>query len=228
MWQVSATTALTAATQPNLDYGNERECGQGVARAIKDGLVTRSDLFIVSKLWCTYHEKERVPQACKKSLEDWGLDYFDLYLVHFPVALKYVDFGVKYPPELEDEFGVPLPFGHATNQETWTAMEALVNPLGWARSIGVSNYNSQSIMDLLRYARIKPATLLIEHHPYLAQTRLLKYATDNKIQVTATAALGRRVLWSCISKWRRRVGRCSRMEASRRSRNGTGRMGRRI
>lgn len=143
----------------------------------------------MSKLWCTYHEKERVAQACKKSLQDWRLDYFDLYLVHFPVALKYVDFAVKYPPELEDEFGAVLPFGSATNQETWTAMEALVD-VGLARSIGVSNYNSQSIMDLLRYARIQPATLQIEHHPYLAQERLVKYATEQGIQITAYSSFG--------------------------------------
>ncbi len=93
-----------------------------MARAIAEGLVKRSDLFLVSKLWCTYHERERVPQACKKSLEDWGLEYFDLYLVHFPVALQFVDFDVKYPPELADANGKPYPPANATNQETWEAM----------------------------------------------------------------------------------------------------------
>jgi diketogulonate reductase-like aldo/keto reductase len=59
------------------------EAGQGVARAIKDGLVKREELFIVSKIWNTFHEKERVEEACLKSLTDWGLDYFDLYIMHF-------------------------------------------------------------------------------------------------------------------------------------------------
>lgn len=80
------------------DYGNEVECGQGVARAIKDGLVKREELFIVSKLWNTFHDKERVEPICKKQLADWGIDYFDLYIVHFPVALEYVDPSVRYPP----------------------------------------------------------------------------------------------------------------------------------
>lgn len=81
-----------------LDYGNEVECGQGVARAIKEGIVKREELFIVSKLWNTFHDKERVEPICKKQLADWGIDYFDLYIVHFPVALEYVDPSVRYPP----------------------------------------------------------------------------------------------------------------------------------
>ena len=71
------------------DYGNEVECGRGIARAIQDGLVRREDLFITSKLWNTFHAAEHVAPACERSLSDWGLAYFDLYLVHFPIALKY-------------------------------------------------------------------------------------------------------------------------------------------
>ncbi|KAH7390392.1 NADP-dependent oxidoreductase domain-containing protein [Cadophora sp. MPI-SDFR-AT-0126] len=74
------------------DYGNEVEAGQGIARAIKDGLVKRDDLFIVSKLWNTFHEKERVEPICRKQLKDFGLDYF------LSIALKYVDLAVRYPP----------------------------------------------------------------------------------------------------------------------------------
>ncbi|TVY51400.1 putative NAD(P)H-dependent D-xylose reductase xyl1, partial [Lachnellula cervina] len=80
------------------DYGNEKEAGQGVARAIKDGLVKRSDLFLVSKLWNTFHDGPRVTPIAQKQLADWGIDYFDLYIMHFPVALKYVDPAVAYPP----------------------------------------------------------------------------------------------------------------------------------
>jgi D-xylose reductase len=67
----------------SIDYGNEVEAGQGVARAIKEGLVKREDLFIVSKLWNNFHERERVEPVCRKQLKDWGLDYFDLYIMHF-------------------------------------------------------------------------------------------------------------------------------------------------
>lgn len=76
------------------DYGNEKEAGEGVKRAIANGLVRREDLFIVSKLWNTYHAAQHVRPACQRSLTDWGLEYFDLYLIHFPIALKYGEWHV--------------------------------------------------------------------------------------------------------------------------------------
>ncbi|KAJ2985562.1 hypothetical protein NUW58_g5461 [Xylaria curta] len=77
------------------DYGNEKECGEGVARAIKEGLVTREELFITSKLWPVFEDGDKVEPAIRRSLADWGLEYFDLYLIHFPGALKYVDPSVR-------------------------------------------------------------------------------------------------------------------------------------
>lgn len=171
------------------DYGNEHEAGQGVARAIKEGIVKRSDLFIVSKLWNSFHEKEHVGPICKKQLQDWGIDYFDLYLIHFPISLKYVDPSVRYPPGWASDDGKTIIPGRATIQETWTALETLVDT-GLARSIGVSNFTSQLIMDVLRYAKIPPATLQIEHHPYLAQLGLVKYAQENGIVITAYSSFG--------------------------------------
>lgn len=171
------------------DYGNEQEAGQGVARAIKEGIVKRSDLFIVSKLWNSFHEKEHVGPICKKQLQDWGIDYFDLYLIHFPISLKYVDPSVRYPPGWASDDGKTIISGRATIQETWTALETLVDT-GLARSIGVSNFTSQLIMDVLRYAKIPPATLQIEHHPYLAQLGLVKYAQENGIVITAYSSFG--------------------------------------
>jgi D-xylose reductase len=170
------------------DYGNEKEAGQGVARAIKDGLVKRQDLFLVSKLWNSFHDKEVVEKTARKQLGDWGLEYFDLFMVHFPISLKYVDPSVRYPPGWEDENG-KVTFGKATIQETWTEMEKLVEK-GLAKNIGISNFNAQLIMDLLRYAKIPPATLQIEHHPYLVQPKLIKYAQENGITVTAYSSFG--------------------------------------
>ena len=171
-----------------LDYGNETECGEGVARAIKEGLVKRSDLFLVSKLWNSFHDYDRVEPICKKQLQDWQIDYFDLYIVHFPISLKYVDPSVRYPPGFtyDDKNVVP---GTATIQETWTAMESLVKK-GLAKSIGISNFNGQLILDLLRYAKIKPATLQVEHHPYLVQSGLLKLAQSHDIAFTAYSSFG--------------------------------------
>lgn len=65
------------------DYGNEVEVGHGVARAIKEGIVKREELFLVTKLWNTFHEKKRVEPACRRQLEDLGVDYVDLYIMHF-------------------------------------------------------------------------------------------------------------------------------------------------
>jgi D-xylose reductase len=125
---------------------------------------------------------------CKKQLEDWGIDYFDLYIVHFPVAIKYVDPSVRYPPGWEDEEG-HCTSSKATIQETWTAMEKVADA-GLARSIGISNFNGQLLLDLLRYARIVPATLQIEHHPYLTQLGLLDLAEGHNIAVTAYSSFG--------------------------------------
>lgn len=170
------------------DYGNEVEAGQGVARAIKDGLVKREELFIVSKLWNSFHDGDKVEPICRKQLGDWGVDYFDLFIVHFPIALKYVDPSVRYPPGWKNESD-ELELGNASIQETWTAMESLVDKK-LARSIGVSNFSAQLLMDLLRYARIRPATLQIEHHPYLTQARLVDYAQQQGLAVTAYSSFG--------------------------------------
>ncbi|WYZ43569.1 hypothetical protein EsH8_VII_000005 [Colletotrichum jinshuiense] len=170
------------------DYGNEAECGDGIARAIQEGLVRRSDLFIVSKLWTTYHEPHRVEQACRKSMADWKVDYLDLYLVHFPFCTKFIPFDVKYPPEWQDGNDV-VAMGTTPMRDTWGAMEGLVDA-GIARNIGVANFQSQMLLDLLNYSRIKPATLQVEHHPYLSQPLLLDLAKKNNVQVTAYSSLG--------------------------------------
>ncbi|OKL59670.1 putative NAD(P)H-dependent D-xylose reductase xyl1 [Talaromyces atroroseus] len=170
------------------DYGNEKEVGQGIARAIKDGLVKREDLFVVSKLWNTFHDGDKVEPTARKQLDDLGLEYFDLFLIHFPVALKYVDPAERYPPGWTNAEG-KIEFSNATIQETWQAMESLVDKK-LARSIGISNFSAQLIIDLLRHARIRPATLQIEHHPYLQQKGLVKYVQEEGIVVTAYSSFG--------------------------------------
>ena len=148
----------------------------------------REELFIVSKLWNTFHNGERVEPIVKKQLADWGIDYFDLYLIHFPVALEYVDPSVRYPPGWQYE-GDEIRPSKATIQETWKAMEGLVGK-GLSKSIGISNFQGQLIYDLLRFAEIRPATLQIEHHPYLVQQELLNLAKQEGIAVTAYSSFG--------------------------------------
>ncbi|CAH0037827.1 unnamed protein product [Clonostachys rhizophaga] len=171
------------------DYGNEKECGEGVARAIKDGLVKREELFIVSKLWQTFHDVDRVEPITRRQLADWQVDYFDLFLIHFPVALEYVDPSVRYPPGWHYDGDKEIRWSKTTNQETWGAMEGLVEK-GLARSIGVSNYQAQTLYDTLKYAKIRPATLQIELHPYLQQVELVKLAKHEGIVVTAYSSFG--------------------------------------
>lgn len=170
------------------DYGNEKEIGQGIKRAIKEGIVKREDLVVVSKLWNSFHDPKNVEVAINKVLSDLDLDYLDIFYIHFPIAQKFVPIEKKYPPgfycgengwEFED---VPL-------SVTWKAMENLVDQ-GKVKSIGISNCNGALVQDLLRSARIKPQLLQIEHHPYLVQPRLVKYAQDNGIHVVAYSSFG--------------------------------------
>lgn len=81
------------------DYGNEVEVGQGIRRALDENICRREDLFVVSKLWNTFHRPENVKVGCQKSLTDLGLDYVDLYLIHFPIAQPFVPIETCYPPE---------------------------------------------------------------------------------------------------------------------------------
>ncbi|KAI1077428.1 Aldo/keto reductase [Whalleya microplaca] len=171
------------------DYGNEKECGEGVARAIKEGLVTREDLFITSKLWPVFEDGERVEPACRRSLADWGLAYFDLYLIHFPGALAYVDPSVRYPPGWHFDGASRIVKSKTPMHVTWAAMESLVGA-GLARSIGVSNFQAQLLYDVLRYAAIRPAALQVEHHPYLVQADLVALCRAEGVALTAYSSFG--------------------------------------
>ncbi len=159
------------------DYGNEREAGQGIARALQSGLCQRDELWITSKLWNTYHRPEHVRPAIEKSLSDLGLDSLDLYLIHFPISTQFVPFEERYPPGwfYDPDATPPVMLPTAVPiAETWGAMEELQRA-GLCQHIGISNFGVSLIRDLLSYAAIRPAVLQIEAHPYLAQHQLLRY-----------------------------------------------------
>lgn len=174
------------------DYANEAETGEGLSQAIAEGLVTREELWVTSKLWNTFHAAEHVEEACRKTLSDLQLDYLDLYLIHFPIALEYVPIDVRYPPEWLHDPDAPEPVmkrARVPLHETWMAMETLVQK-GLVHRIGVCNYNTALIHDLMSYATIKPAMLQIEAHPYLTQEKLIRCARGYDIDVTAFSPLG--------------------------------------
>ena len=160
------------------DYGNEEQVGDGIAQAIKDGLCTREELWVTSKLWNPFHAPAHVELAIDKTLSDLKLDYLDLYLIHFPIAQTFVPIETRYPPEW---FVDP----DAQNPQ----MEEQVHN-NKAKRIGVCNYSSALIHDLMTYATIKPAMLQIESHPYLTQERLVRLAKQYDIPVTAFSPLG--------------------------------------
>ena len=174
------------------DYGNEKEAGEGIKSALAAGLCQREDLWVTSKLWNTYHRPEHVRAACEKTLSDLGLDYLDLYLIHFPIALKFVDFDVRYPPEwfFDPDAEAPrMEIDPVPLHQTWAGMEDL-KASGLVKHIGVCNYNSALLHDLMAYAKQKPEVLQVEAHPYLTQERLIKLAQDYGMTVTAFSPLG--------------------------------------
>jgi D-xylose reductase len=170
------------------DYGNEKEAGEGVRRALQEGLVKREELFITSKIWNTFHAHDHVKSLAKKQLDLWGIEYFDLFLVHFPIALKYVDPDHRYPPEWFGDDG-KVHTENIPTQETWGAMEELVDE-GLTKNIGLSNFQGSLILDVLRYARIEPQVLQVELHPYLTQEALIHLSNTLGIVVTAYCSFG--------------------------------------
>jgi D-xylose reductase len=174
------------------DYGNESEVGKGLKQVIGSGACRREDLWITSKLWNTFHAGEHVRLACERSLRDLRLDYLDLYLIHFPIALEYVPFEKRYPPAWFHDPEAPDPRMQPARvpiSETWEAMEELVEE-GLVRNIGVCNFNISLLRDMLTHAEIRPAVLQVEMHPYLAQQKLVRYCREEEIVVTAFSPLG--------------------------------------
>ncbi|XP_064630730.1 aldo-keto reductase family 1 member B1-like [Lineus longissimus] len=167
-------------------YFNEEEVGKGIKEALDSGCCKREDLFVTTKLWNNYHRRDLITKVCKGSLEKLGLDYVDLFLVHWPTA--YVEEKEDLPIGEDGKFIVST----APNSgilDTWQGMEECVK-LKLAKSIGVSNFNSKQIEKILKAAKIKPANLQIEAHPYFGNGKLVKFALDRGITVTAFSPFG--------------------------------------
>ncbi|XP_063833210.1 aldo-keto reductase AKR2E4-like [Ostrinia nubilalis] len=153
-------------------YKNEVEIGQAIANKIKQGVVTRQDLFVTTKLWNDSHAEADVIPALKESLNKLKLDYVDLYLVHWPVSVN--------------SQGEDTAVDHS---ETWRGMEQAV-ALGLAKSIGVSNFNEEQLERLLKSAKIKPVVNQFEINPTLTQHKLVNFCKEPSVVPMAYTPLG--------------------------------------
>jgi alcohol dehydrogenase (NADP+) len=165
-------------------YRNEREVGEALQAEFATGTVAREDVFITTKLWNTNHRPERVEPAFDASCERLGISYVDLYLSHTPFAFQP---GENMDPR--DQAGNIIYDHGVTLLETWRAMENLVEK-GKCRAIGLSDVVLENLVPLHDAARIKPAVVQVESHPYLPQTELLEFCKQKGIVFLAFAPLG--------------------------------------
>ena len=165
-------------------YGNEREVGEALQAALAAGGIARGDIFVTTKLWNTNHRPERVEPAFAASMERLQLKYLDLYLSHTPFAFQPGD-----DPDPRDQSGNVIYDRGVTLLDTWKAMETLVDH-GKCRAIGLSDLTLETLKPLYEAARIKPAAVQVESHPYLPETELLEFCKEKGIVFLAFAPLG--------------------------------------
>jgi len=165
-------------------YLNEAQVGEAMRAVFQQGKIARKDVFIGTKLWNNNHRPERVKPAFEASLKRLQLEYADLYSIHTPFAFKP---GDEQDPR--DEKGDVIYDKATTLPETWKAMEKLVDD-GRCKAIGLSNIGLEQLKEVFDIARIKPAVIQVESHPYLPQWELLDYCKSKGIVMQAFAALG--------------------------------------
>jgi alcohol dehydrogenase (NADP+) len=170
-------------------YGNEREVGTALQAELAAEGIAREDIFVTTKLWNSNHRPERVEPAFEASLERLGLAYLDLYLIHTPFAFQP---GDNQDPR--DQNGNVIYDRGVTLLDTWRAMENLVghgtSDRGKCRAIGLSDITLEHLKPVYEAARIKPAVVQVESHPYLPETELLEFCKQNGIVLLAFAPLG--------------------------------------
>jgi alcohol dehydrogenase (NADP+) len=165
-------------------YRNEREVGEALQAGIPSGKVARADMFVTTKLWNSNHRPERVEPAFEASLQRLKLDYLDLYLIHTPYAFQP---GDEQDPR--DQNGNVIYDSGVTLLDTWRAMESLVEH-GKCRAIGLSDIGLNELWPIYESARIKPAVVQVESHPYLPETELLQFCKERSMVLLAFAPLG--------------------------------------
>jgi alcohol dehydrogenase (NADP+) len=164
-------------------YRNEREVGEALQVGLAAG-IAREDIFVTTKLWNSNHRPERVEPAFEASLDRLRLKYLDLYLIHTPFAFQP---GDEQDPR--DQNGNVIYDNGVTLLDTWRALESLVDH-GRCRAIGLSDITLNELLPIYESARIKPAVVQVEAHPYLPETELLEFCKDKSIVLLAFAPLG--------------------------------------
>jgi diketogulonate reductase-like aldo/keto reductase len=165
-------------------YRNEEAVGDAIQEALKTATLQREDLFVTTKLWNTNHRPERVKRAFDASRERLQIDYVDCYLIHTPFAFRA---GDEQDPR--DEHGRVVYDSGITLLDTWRALERLMDE-GHCKSIGLSDITLEKLREIVAAARIKPAVVQVESHPYLPEWELLEFCRKHGIVVQAFAALG--------------------------------------
>src|ERR1700690_1929416 len=165
-------------------YRNEDAVGEAMQEVFKAGAIRREDVFVTTKLWNTNHRPERVRPAFDASRRRLQIDYADCYLIHTPFAFQP---GDEQDPR--DERGQVIYDPGVTLVETWQALERLVDE-GQCKSIGLSDVNLEKLREIVTAARIKPAVVQVESHPYLPEWELLDFCRQHGIVLLAFAALG--------------------------------------
>ena len=164
-------------------YGNEKEIGEAFTELFDNNVVKRADLFITSKVWNTKHRSEDVYGALQTTLKNLNLDYLDLYLIHWPIAFES---GENNFPKDENNNMIHTDTHYI---DTWYGMEDVYKK-NLVKAIGVSNFNIKQIHYILSFSSIPISVLQIECHFHLTQEKLVKFARDNRIVVTAYSPLG--------------------------------------
>ena len=165
-------------------YGNEDEVGEGLKEILASGKVKRSDLFITTKLWCTFHS--RVEKNLNMSLKSLGLDYVDLYLMHWPVPMNPNGNDPKFPKHPDGSRDLDTSRSHV---QTYKEMETVLKT-GKTKAIGVSNYSKQYLEELLLQIDVVPAVNEIENHPLLPQQEIVDFCREKGVLITAYSPLG--------------------------------------
>jgi diketogulonate reductase-like aldo/keto reductase len=165
-------------------YRNEEAVGEGMQDVFKAAGVRREEVFVTTKLWNTNHRPERVKPAFDASRRRLQIDYVDCYIIHTPFAFRP---GDEQDPR--DEQGRVIYDSGVTLCETWQALERLVDE-GHCRSIGLSDISLEKLQEIVAAARIKPAAIQVESHPFLPEWELLEFCRQHGIIVQAFAALG--------------------------------------